>query len=182
MYEKHEHFRPKVDFKLVFQKHPKPNAIVSFALGLNGWILPGHELTRTSQNHVRKKNYIKSGKEKSQTINYRDKCAREWSQISFYTEIEETNGGKKLQPKQRTCNANSMQQGNGWASNNKTQQRTHNKKEIRRRRWRFQGSCAYTLFFSLHLWRMLIFGCIARRSNWMTRTTLALLFITTPSS
>lgn len=29
---------------------------------------------------------------------------------------------------------------------------------------------------------MLIWTCIARRSNWMTRTTLALLFITTPSS
>lgn len=147
MYEKHEHFRPKVDFKLVFQKHPKPNAIVSFALGLNGWILPGHELTRTSQNHVWKKNYIKSGKEKSQTINYRDKCAREWSQISFYTEIEETNGGKKLQPKQRTCNANSMQQGNGWASNNKTQQRTHTQKRNKKTTMTFSGVLRVHSFF-----------------------------------
>lgn len=44
-----------------------------------------------SQNHVfgfsacTHTKSIKSGKEKSQTINYRDKCAREWSQISFCT-------------------------------------------------------------------------------------------------
>lgn len=97
----------------------------------------------------RETKHVKSGKEKSQTINYRDKCAREWSQISFYTTTATTK--KWAEEKTTECNArvaNSMQQGNGWTSNNKTQKTTV-----------FKGPCVVDLllfFLSLHLWRMLI--------------------------
>lgn len=108
----------------------------------------------------------KSGKEKSQTINYRDKCAREWSQ-NLYTENENKNNGNKIQCSHLRIPYNKE------TDEQVITKRAHKKKDRERR---FQRSLRIFIAFMKNAYL-----CIARRLNWMTRTTLELLFIT-PSS
>lgn len=98
-------------------------------------------------------------------------CA--WMITNF---LLQTNWRRRLRRRRgrtKKCNArvkNSIQQGNGWASNNKTRKKYGSV-------FFFQGACVLRLVFIAFM-KNVYLRWIARRSNWMTRTTLALLFIT----